>query len=243
MTPSFDPWFWCALARPAVIEILEAAGASVIVIDLQHGEASLDDAVACLRASRRSHLVVRLGFDADPDLVGRLLDAGVSDLMFPQVESAGDAADLVALTRYPPEGRRGVAGAIRANGYGADTEYFTAGDNRPRTIMQIETLGAARNAAAIAAVDGVDALFAGTSDLAADAGVIGRPTADVVLDTLTRIRDGARAAKSAVMLGAFCGAAQKLKDHCRNLGYDFLVIGSDSQFIRDGARTALAHNE
>lgn len=238
-TPA-EAWLWCNLARPAVVETLEAAGARHIVLDLQHGEAELADVVACLRAARRARLIIRLPHNAHADLVGRLLDSGAPDLMFPQIETAAEATALVALTRYPPDGARGVAGLIRANAYGADAAYFTDKARAPRLFMQIETMTAVDDAAAIARVDGVSGLFVGTSDLAASAGHIGKPASDVVLGALTEIRErvGADA-----MLGAFCGASRVLREHCRALGYQALVVGSDTQILRDGAKTALPSSE
>jgi len=97
--------------------------------------------------------------------VHRVLDFGAHGIMFPRIDSAAEAIAAVAAMRYPPAGVRGVAFSNRAGGYGSNFRPYMAGSAALVTIVQIESPAAVENADAIAAVDGVDVLFIGPSDL------------------------------------------------------------------------------
>ena len=109
----------------------------------------------------------------DAVILKRLLDVGVQTLLVPFVQSADEAARAVAATRYPPRGIRGVASVHRANRYGRVPEYFARADDEICVLVQLETRAAVDALEEIAAVEGVDALFIGPSDLAASLGYLG----------------------------------------------------------------------
>jgi len=97
--------------------------------------------------------------------------------MFSNVETADQAKAIVAATRYPPRGIRGVAGLQRANRWGRVKNYHSNAESELCVIAQIESSSAVKNASAIAAVDGIEGLFVGPSDLAASMGFMGNPLA------------------------------------------------------------------
>lgn len=111
---------WLSLCSADAAEALAHAGFDWLCIDMEHSPNDSRDVVEQLRAIAAAHLptepVVRVPF-AEGWLVKRVLDAGARTLMFPNVQSAEDAARIVRLTRYPTEaqleGLRGVAGAAR----------------------------------------------------------------------------------------------------------------------------------
>src|SRR5205807_5296973 len=106
----------------------------------------------------------------DVVLIKRLLDIGAQTLLIPFVQNAAEARAAVAATRYPPQGIRGVAVAHRANRYGRVKDYFKRANDEICVLVQIETAVALKNIEAIAAVEGIDGLFIGPSDLAAALG-------------------------------------------------------------------------
>lgn len=236
---NLERWIWANIPSPVLIETFEAVGVGTIILDLQHGEATLADILACLRAARGSKIVARIGVKPHPDLINRLLDAGVNAIMFAQINNPEDAATAISYMRYPPDGQRGVAGAVRANRYGCDAEYFRHLIQHGTAIMQIETLESVENAMDIASIKGVDSLFVGTSDLAAAVGRIGDPSHDDVINILARIARERRNDDVTIRLGAYCGASEKLRNACTELQYDFIVVASDTQLLRDGAKFAL----
>lgn len=167
------------LPSPALVEMCAFAGFDFVVIDNEHGSASISDTEHMLRAARAAGIpiVVRC---LESDLA-RTLDLGAGAVKIPMVQSAEHAASLVARIKYPlppgeslagpgalVAGRRGSAFSSRAAGYGAfggpaHTRRSNAG---VAFIAMVETPEAVEQAAAIAAVPGVDAVFVGPNDLA-----------------------------------------------------------------------------
>lgn len=165
------------LPAPAIVEMCAYAGFDFVVIDNEHGSADLQTTEHMLRAARASGIpaLVRC-FEAD---IARTLDMGASGLQIPMVNTAAQAARLVQRLRYPEPGptdapgrlgggQRGSAFSSRAAGYGAfgGPAHTRRSNQAIVLVVMIETPEAVANAGAIAAVDGVDAVFVGPNDLA-----------------------------------------------------------------------------
>ena len=124
-------------------------------------------------------------------VIKRLLDAGFHNFLIPFVESADEARRAVAATRYPPAGVRGVSVSQRSNRYGSVADYFKIVNDNIAVMVQIESRAGVAAAANIAAVDGVDGLFIGPSDLAAAFGQLGNAKHPEVQEAMTQgIRSG-----------------------------------------------------
>lgn len=155
-----------SLPSPAVVEMCAYAGFDFIVLDNEHGSADLETTENMLRAARASGIVpiVRC-FESD---IGRILDMGASGVKIPMVNTAEHARALVQKVRYPGAGQRGSAFSSRAAGYGAfgGAEHTRRSNDGIALIVMVETPQAVANAAEIASVEGVDAVFVGPNDLA-----------------------------------------------------------------------------
>jgi len=150
------------------------------------------------------------------------------------VGSAAQAAAIVAATRFPPRGIRGVASSTsRASGFGTNQRYLAEAHEKTGVIVQIESADGLAAIEQIAAVDGVDALFIGPADLAGSLGHLGDPRhAEVqaaIDDALRRIRAAGKPA------GIFAldadDAARRIAD-----GAAFVSVGSDIGLLAAGAR-------
>lgn len=154
-----------ALPHPGIVEMCAYAGFDFIVIDNEHGSAGFETTENMLRAARGSGIVpiVRC-FGQD---IPRLLDMGANAVQVPMVETAEQARALVQQLRYPPLGRRGSAFSPRAAGYGAfpGAAHTLRSNEGIAFIAMIETPAGVAQAAEIAAVPGVDAVFVGPNDL------------------------------------------------------------------------------
>lgn len=154
-----------SLPCAGIVEMCAYAGFDCIVIDNEHGAADLETTEHMLRAARASGItpIVRC-FEAD---IARVLDMGASGVQIPMVDTAEQAQALVQRVRYPGLGRRGSAFSSRAAGYGAfgGAQHTQRSNEGIALIVMLETPLAVVNAAAIAAVEGVDALFVGPNDL------------------------------------------------------------------------------
>lgn len=159
-----------SIPSPAVVEMCGYAGFDFVVIDNEHGSADLQTTEHMLRAARASGIVpiVRC-FEND---IARVLDMGASGVQVPMVETPDQAQRLAERLRYPKPGggggTRGSAFSPRAAGYGAfgGNAHTKRSNESLALIVMIETPLGVANAATIAAVPGVDAVFVGPNDLA-----------------------------------------------------------------------------
>jgi 4-hydroxy-2-oxoheptanedioate aldolase len=157
-------------------------------------------------------------------MVKRLLDIGARSLLFPFVQSAEEARRAVAATRYPPDGIRGFAGTTRANRYGRVKDYAKRAAEEICVLVQCETRKAVADIPAIAAAEGIDGIFIGPADLAADMGHLadtqhGEVQA-AILDAGKRIRAHGKAP----------GFLSLREDETRRVleaGFLFVAIGTD----------------
>jgi len=189
---------WCSLCSNIVAEVIAGSGFDWILLDTEHAPNELPMVFSQLQALAESAVapVVRPAWN-DMVLIKRLLDIGAQNLLIPYVQTPEEAKAAVAAVRYPPEGVRGVAVLHRANRYGRVKDYTLRIGEQLCVLVQIETQLALKNIEAIAAVDGVDGLFIGPSDLAAALGHLGNPghpeVQATIADALARIRKAGKA--------------------------------------------------
>jgi 2-dehydro-3-deoxyglucarate aldolase len=167
---------WCSLANPITTEILGLPGFDWLLLDAEHSPNDVLTLIPQLMALKDSPSapVVRPPIN-DVVILKRLLDAGFYNFLIPFVESAREAQQAVAATRYPPAGIRGVSVAQRSNRYGTVVDYFSTVNDQICVLAQIESRAGMENLDEICAVDGVDGIFIGPSDLAAALGHIDNP--------------------------------------------------------------------
>lgn len=215
---------WVSLGHPRVAEIVALAGYDFVIVDIEHtpmGLETLDDVVRAVEL-HDVPVVVRVPWN-DPVDLKRVLDIGVAGVMIPMVETAGAAEEAVDAMTYPPDGMRGVAGS-RATKYGLEFgEYLESADEGLVTILQIETEEGVENAGAISAVDGVDSLFVGPSDLSASLGVAGEWEDETVLEAI----DGVLGA-SEVPVGSLAVTDEGIERWVER-GFDWVIAGVDSR--------------
>lgn len=217
---------WLGLANPYTAEICAGAGFDWLVLDGEHAPNDLPLILAQLQAVAASSArpVVRAPL-GEAWILKQLLDIGAQTLLVPMVESAEQAAELVCAVRYPPRGIRGVGSAMaRASAFNRIPDYLTTADEEICLLVQVESSAALAQVERIAAVEGVDGVFIGPSDLAADMGFIGRPGVPevqrVVEDGIGRIL---RAGKPAGILTADTALAARYLE----LGARFVAVGTD----------------
>jgi 4-hydroxy-2-oxoheptanedioate aldolase len=226
------------MASPIGAEILAGAGFDWIVIDGEHAPNDIPLLVLQLQAMRggTAEPVFRVPWN-DPVIIKRSLDAGARSLLVPFVQNAEEARRAVAAARYPPLGTRGVSVAPRANDYGRVRDYHRNAHLDTCILVQIETSLALKEVEAIAAVEGVDGLFIGPSDLAADFGYLGNPKHPEVQAAIKEAAKRIRAAgKSAGTLSGNLDDVEQLFD----MGYNFTAAGSDVGLLARGAENVAA---
>jgi 2-keto-3-deoxy-L-rhamnonate aldolase RhmA len=223
---------WSGLASAAATEIVADSGFDWILIDTEHAPNETPMVADQLRAASLgcASPVVRPAWN-DPVIIKRLLDVGVQTLLVPYVQSAEEAARAVAATRYPPRGVRGVASVHRANRYGRVAGYYAGADDQMCVLVQLETRGALDALEAIAAVEGVDGLFVGPSDLAAS---LGHPGNNAHPEVRGAIEQACRRARA---LGKPVGILAPIEADARayfEMGFAYVAVGSDIVVLRKG---------
>jgi 4-hydroxy-2-oxoheptanedioate aldolase len=226
---------WCGMASAMSAEILAGAGFDWIVIDGEHAPNDIPLLVAQLQAMRggTAEPVFRVPWN-EPIIIKRALDAGARSLLIPFVQNSEEARKAISAARYPPLGIRGVAAAPRANDYGRVRDYHRDAHLDTCILVQIETRTALEEIETIAAVEGVDGMFIGPSDLAADFGHLGdnkHPEVQrAIKDAARRIR---AAGKSAGTLSGTLDSVESLFD----MGFNFTAAGSDVGLLARSAES------
>jgi len=225
---------WSSLSSAITTEVLGVAGFDWILLDGEHSPNDVATFIPQLMALKDSASapVVRPTSNNTVELK-RLLDAGFYNFLIPFVESAEEAARAVAATRYPPQGVRGVSVSQRSNRYGTVADYFKDINQQICVAVQIESRAGVAATAAIAAVDGVDCIFVGPSDLAAGMGHLGNANHPDVQEAIAAVYAAAKAAgKPAGIL------APKEEDARRYMamGATFVAVGSDLGVFRSATQ-------
>jgi 4-hydroxy-2-oxoheptanedioate aldolase len=229
---------WLALASPYAAEAVAGAGFDWLVVDMEHAPNTLETTLAQLQAIAPypGAAVVR---PASNDIVRikHILDLGAQTLVVPYVQTVEEAQAAVTAMRYPTAGLRGVAGAMRATGFGRIAGYHRKAGTELCLVVQVETAEALGRLEAIAGVDGVDAVFIGPADLAASMGHLGEPghpeVCAAVLDAIARLKAMGKPAGLLTTDPAFA-------DQCIAAGASFIAVTLDAHILARGADALVA---
>ncbi len=224
---------WLGLTSPMVAELCALAGFDWLVVDGEHAPNDIPSILAQVQAiGSRSHAVVRPPV-GEVHRIKQILDIGVQTVLVPMIETAEQAQLMVRAMTYPPQGVRGVGAALaRASDYSAIPDYLVTANDQTCLILQVESRAAMANIDAIAAVPGVDGIFIGPADLAADMGFLGRPA---VPEVQAAVENGiARILAAGKAAGILTGDA-KLAQHYLDLGATFVAVGNDVNLLMTAA--------
>jgi 4-hydroxy-2-oxoheptanedioate aldolase len=228
---------WLGLPCTESTEIVAGAGFDWLVVDGEHGPfdlAVIRSQLLAVAAHPGVEAVVRvptgLGTYGEATLK-RCLDLGARTILVPMIETAAQAEEVVRYCRYPPSGVRGVA-AARAARWGRDRDYFARANGDLCLLVQVETAEGLGSLDEIVAVDGVDGVFFGPSDLSASLGLLGQPEAPVVRRT---IEDAVRRVRTT---GKAAGVLTRRRESA--LGYldagaTFVAVGTDASLLVEGS--------
>lgn len=229
---------WACTASPVVTEILAGSGMDWMLIDMEHSPNGLSSTLAQLQVAAAYPVtpVVRVPI-GDVVTIKQVLDLGAQNLLVPMVSTPDDARAAASAVRYPPRGTRGVGAALarsarwnRVDGYLRDADAHTS------LFVQIETVEGVARAAEIAAVDGVDGVFVGPSDLAASMGLLGEQTHPDVLAAVSETMRAVQASGKPVGVNAFDPVIAR---GYADAGADFLLVGADVAILaRESERLA-----
>jgi 2-keto-3-deoxy-L-rhamnonate aldolase RhmA len=166
----------------------------------------------------------------------RVLDAGVSGVIFPFTSTPELAAQAVAACRYPPLGRRGSGAGLAKLAWPDRDRYSDSADDNVTIIVIIEEARAVEQVDAIAATPGVDALFIGTSDLSFSLGLRGEQNHPKHQEAIAKVVEAGK--RHGKYLGRPAGTPEQMKQYIRQ-GFSLFQSLTDIGFMMAGARKYL----
>jgi 4-hydroxy-2-oxoheptanedioate aldolase len=226
LTPAYDPY---------IVELIGHLGFDLYMLDCEHGPGGPLQIEQLTRACETVGMTPMARVrSADPKLVLQFFDPGLMGVMMPSVMSADDVKRLVEAVKYPPLGRRGIAG-VRANDYllgsMSQAEYVSFANEQTMILPQIETMEAVENLDSLMQVEGIDGFIVGPRDLSMSMGFPdgpAHPEVRALMDELfTRVRSA----------GLFVGTVAASGQDARNLldrGAQIL-LGSVQWLLKVGA--------
>lgn len=229
--------YWVVLDSPVSTERIARLGYDYVALDAQHGLIGYNGMLTGLMAidaSAQAAGVVRVEAN-NATAIGKALDAGAVAVIVPLVNDAQDAANAVKAAKYPPHGIRSygpMRSALRVGPVPAESDATTM------VFAMIETPGGLENVEEIAAVEGLDGLYVGPSDLALAIGAAfpGDPAIkDEFEAALRRVSD---AAEKAGIAAGIHNANGELAQQRLGEGYTFATVASDLTHLE---ATAAAH--
>jgi len=226
---------WLNLGSPVTAEILGMAGFDWVLIDLEHGSGVEKDVLYQLQALEHTPAapIVRIE-GSQRQRIHRVLDMGAEGIMCPRIQTAEEAQGVADGLHYPPDGTRGVAKMVRATGFGKQFfAYYRDAKENILGIVQIETVEALQHLDAIAALDGIDVLFIGPSDLTMAMGIFGQFDHPLFTDAVKATVAAADKAGKATGILMYTPTDFE-KYHA--MGIRMIACGSDTSFVADGSR-------
>ncbi len=230
---------WQALANPYTVEICAGAGYDWLLLDAEHAPNDIPLLVSQLQAIKGSpsHAVIRPPI-GETFILKQMLDIGAQTLLIPMVDSKAQAEDMVRAVRYPPHGVRGVGAALaRASAFNRIADYLQTANDEICLLLQVESRVGLAAIDDIASIEGVDGVFIGPADLAADMGFLGKPGAPEVQaeveKALLKIQSHGKAA--GILMADLVLAKRYLE-----LGATFVAIGNDVTLLANATTRLLA---
>ena len=229
---------WCALPSPVTAEIMGRQGFDLMTVDLQHGLMDYQMALTMLQVLQGlpAPVLVRVPWN-EPGIIAKSLDAGFAGVICPMVNTVEDARRLVQASRYAPLGSRSF-GPTRANlVHGAG--YVKTANTSVLVFAMIETREALDNLDGILAVEGIDGVYVGPSDLGLSLGYEPtlEPTAPEVLAAIAEIATRAKAAGR--LAGVHTGSPEMVQRMFAQ-GYDFASLLTDARIFTSAIAAQLA---
>lgn len=226
---------WLNLGSSITAEIAAHAGFDWLLLDGEHGFSDYNTLLHQLQAIGGSPTapIVRLPWN-DQAFMKRVLDLGPAGIMIPMVNTAVEAEAAARAFLYPPDGTRGLAKLTRSSGYLANFPSYFATESRDLILIcQIETPEAVANIDAIAAVERVDVLFVGPTDLSVNLGLLDKTEDPRFQDALRKVVDAAKSHGKAA--GVLTTSSEIARDYL-NLGFTFVATSSDMLVATLGMR-------
>lgn len=226
---------WQGIPDTTVAEIGAGAGFDWLLVDAEHGPFDLRSIMSHLQAIEPYNVSALVRpVEGSTALIKQLLDIGAQTLLVPMVDTAEQAIQIVKAAKYPPQGIRGLGTSMaRGANWNRDINYLQTANDNICVIVQIETLAGLKNINEIVAVEGVDAVFIGPSDLSAAMGHVGNPGHP---DVIAAIEKGFKIIQEAGKHSGVLAVTKALADKYVAAGARFVGVGVDAALLANATR-------
>ena len=217
--------------------IAKAAGFDFLFLDQEHGTMDLTTAAEISVAALGQGItpIARVA-SHEAQAVAPLLDSGTQGIAYPHVESLDDARRIVAIQKFPPLGTRSISRTTAWNAFQSmpiDVLTREVNDNT-LTIVMLESSRAIAAADDIAALDGIDVLLIGTSDLCIDFGIPGKFADRRVSDAYGSVIDACRKHKKHAGLSGV--REMDISQRYIEMGARFVLVTSDVPLLLEAGK-------
>ena len=230
--------YWVVLDSPVSTERIARLGYDYVALDAQHGLIGYNGMLTGLMAidaSGQAAGVVRVEAN-NATVIGKALDAGAVAVIVPLVNNAQDAVNAVKAAKYPPHGIRSygpMRSALRVGPVPAESDATTM------VFAMIETPGGLENVEEIAAVEGLDGLYVGPSDLALAIGAAFPGDPAIKEEFEAALKRVSAAAQEAGIAAGIHNANGELAQQRLGEGYTFATVASDLTHLEAAAAAHL----
>lgn len=219
---------------PAIVEILGLIGFDFVVFDAEHGPMGVESCEHMVRAADNVNItpIIRVAVNT-PQNILRYLDIGALGVQMPMINTKADAESVLRAVKYPPEGRRGLAG-VRVADYGLTGplgDYVKEANQETMVIIHVETMQAVDNLKETLCIPGVDVIFIGPTDLSSAMGYPGQvnhPEVQKMIDNL--VKEIRTAGKAAGTVAYDLDALRKRKEQ----GFQYIAYIIGQMIVKSG---------
>lgn len=219
--------------EPTFAEFVAMQGWDFVIFDGEHGTLGPREMeTLCPLVELRGVTPIARVATNQPHIILRVLDTGVHGIHVPWVNTAAGVEAAVQSTKYWPRGQRGLAGS-RASEWGmfeSLAAYTERANRETMLIVHIETMDAVNVIEDYVAIDGVDVLFIGPTDLSHSLGHPGDPAHPEVAAAMERV--AAAVVGSDKTLGIYAGTPE-FAARWYDRGARYFTTGPDG-FLRKG---------
>lgn len=216
-----------------IARIARTAGFDTFYVDIEHCSFSLETTSQLCLAGLAAGItpMVRVP-NGNPEYVTRVLEGGALGVIVPHVRSAAEAKRAVAAARFAPAGDRSLGGTMPHLEYRSIpvVEAMQALNDATMVTVMMETIEALEHVEEIAAVEGVDMLFVGTTDLTTEMGIVGKLDHPRVRDAYARTIAAARKHGKHVGIGGLASRPDLVAEFVKQ-GARFVSTGTDLGFL------------
>lgn len=212
----------------SVSEMISFLSPDFLIVDMEHSTIDVPELQNILMAAKPMHVVARIR-GLEKNEIKKVLDAGVSGIIVPGIETAREARDAVAFSRIPPVGVRGV-GPGRASKYGYAFRDYVSESGKAVVMIQIETKKAFESLEEVLDVPGIEGCFIGPVDLSTALQIEFSWNSSAFVSAIDRVLEAAR--KRGLITGIYSPLANRAPEPILSRGFNYIMFGTDREAIQ-----------